>query len=213
MLRAFISLAQRLASSKAFMHPALSGSMHTRTRKLAQAQTRLLSAGVLGAALHNGVNGTVYALTEPECSPTEPEYSPTEPEHGQTESFAFMSGREEWHALVDRCALNRSLVITNMGIVLPSFSCRVLSENVLVQDCDKNFGYWWCGPGTFEGTQRLFLNAHPCEPALLMVERKEQQDALSSRALGKVRASLGPRIFQHCCVVCVQSSVKFGFVG
>jgi len=82
-------------------------------------------------------------------------------------SAAHVRGRIEWRGLADRCVQNNALVISSMDDIHPTFACRVQARDVLVHECDKNFVFYWCTPRTLIGTERLFLNAHPCEQSLL----------------------------------------------
>lgn len=76
-----------------------------------------------------------------------------------------VDGRNEWYLLTNK-TINRNIVILKqMGDIHPTqhkpkFNC----ETLILDQCNKNFVYYWLDSGIFPDVQNIFLLSHPCEP-------------------------------------------------
>lgn len=74
-------------------------------------------------------------------------------------------GRETWTSHENKTIQRNLVVIKHMGDIHPTsqkpkFEC----ETLVLDQCDKNFVYYWLDSGVFPNVRNIFLLSHPCEP-------------------------------------------------
>lgn len=79
------------------------------------------------------------------------------------------NGSHEWYDLENKIIKNKTSVISNMGDIHTyefKHYPKILSDNVMLYRCDKNFVYYWLDQNTFPNVKNIILFSHPCEPGL-----------------------------------------------
>jgi hypothetical protein len=76
----------------------------------------------------------------------------------------IVNGREEWSSYAGKIINDKIVVLKQMGDIHPyenppKFSC----ETIMLDQCDKNFVYYWLDSSVFTNVKNIFLLSHPCE--------------------------------------------------
>lgn len=71
---------------------------------------------------------------------------------------------KEWENLQGKIIKNKNVILTRYGDIHPfpngpKFEC----ENLILNNCNKNFVYYWLDKKTFPKVKNVFLGSHPCE--------------------------------------------------
>lgn len=86
--------------------------------------------------------------------------------------------REIWYALSGKIIKN-STVILSFGDIWPSKKGPIFhADTIFLDNCDKNFIYYWLDKNTFPFAKTIYLSSHPCEHDVL--ERDFDRIILSS---------------------------------
>lgn len=76
-----------------------------------------------------------------------------------------------WNALGGKIITNPTVTLLRFGDIHPFIPRPVfLATKVFVDDCDKNFVYYWINKNTFPKLEELHLMSHPCEPEVLQTK-------------------------------------------
>jgi hypothetical protein len=63
---------------------------------------------------------------------------------------------------------HKVVVLEGIGDIYPlAFKHDFQAEVVFVNNCDKNFVYYYANKGSFPNMKTLYLMSHPCEPYTL----------------------------------------------
>lgn len=79
------------------------------------------------------------------------------------------SRKIRWNDLRGKKILNENIRLSDYGDIYP-FQNHVIFKNakrLIVDNCDKNFVYYWIDKVVFPNLETLYLVSHPCESAVL----------------------------------------------
>lgn len=74
----------------------------------------------------------------------------------------------DWHDLQGKTIYNKNVVLSRYGDIHgfpegPVFKC----ENLVLDQCDKNFLCYWLHKQTFPNVKQIFIGSHPCDHYVL----------------------------------------------
>ncbi|MBA3756248.1 MAG: hypothetical protein H0X02_08520 [Nitrosomonas sp.] len=78
----------------------------------------------------------------------------------------LINTHEAWKAL--RTISPATCILSQLGDIHPYHDGPVIQAHTVVLDnCDKNFVFYWLNSRTFPYMNTLVLNSHPCEPSIV----------------------------------------------
>jgi hypothetical protein len=75
-------------------------------------------------------------------------------------------GNQAWKSFTGKYIMNKKIVIRKCVDIHPYkdgpvFNC---AETIFMDECDKNFVYYWLNEKTFPAIEKVYLLSHPCDP-------------------------------------------------